>query len=96
MHYSIFDSTVENYMVTCSRYIVARIFESVVVVAEVYEYPDLLLSMGILVTQRLSDRTRSTYWTNSTARLPRTSRHVVPEKSIKFRATQGVVRKSSC
>jgi len=33
----------------------------VVVVAEVGEYPDLLLSMGILVTQRLSDRTRSTY-----------------------------------
>ena len=61
MHYSIFDSMVEKYMVTCSRYIVARIFESVVVVAEVYEYPDLLLSMGILVTQRLSDRTRSTY-----------------------------------
>jgi len=55
VHYSIFDSMVEKYMVTCSRYIVARIFESVVVVAEVYEYPDLLLSMGILVTQRLSD-----------------------------------------
>ena len=30
--------------------------------AEVGEYPDLLLSMGILVTQRLSDRTRSTYF----------------------------------
>ena len=60
MHYSIFDNMVEKYIVTCSRYIVARIFESVVVVAEVYEYPDLLLSMGILITQRLSDRTRST------------------------------------
>ena len=60
MHYSIFDTMVEKYMVTCSIYIVARAFESVVVVAEVYEYPDLLLSMGILVTQRLSDRTRST------------------------------------
>ena len=61
MHYSIFDSTVEKYMVTCSRYIVARIFESVVVVAEVYEYPDLLLSLEILITQWLSDRTWSTY-----------------------------------
>jgi hypothetical protein len=39
---------VERYMVTCSICIVARVFESVVVVAEVYEYPDLLLSMGIL------------------------------------------------
>ena len=47
-------------MVTCSRYIVARIFESVVVVAEVYEYPDLLLSLEILITQWLSDRTWST------------------------------------
>jgi hypothetical protein len=60
VHYSIFDCMVEKYMVTCSIYIVARIFECVVVVAEVYEYPDQLLSMGILVTQRLSDRTRST------------------------------------
>jgi hypothetical protein len=52
---------VEKYMVTYTICIVARAFESVVVVAEAYEYPDLLLSMGILITQRLSDRTRSTY-----------------------------------
>ena len=51
-------------MVNSSRYLVVSIFEWVVVVAEVGEIPDLLLSMGILVTQRLSDRTRSTYlWT---------------------------------
>jgi hypothetical protein len=54
VHYSIFDSTVEKYMVTCSRYMVASIFESVVVVAEVYEYPDLLLSMGILPPSLIS------------------------------------------
>jgi hypothetical protein len=51
---------VEKYMVNSSRYMVVTIFESVVVVAEVGEYPDLRLSMGILVRQRLSDRTRST------------------------------------
>ena len=50
-------------MVNSSRYLVVSIFEWVVVVAEVGEIPDLLLSMGILVTQRLSDRTRSTYST---------------------------------
>jgi hypothetical protein len=61
VHYSIFDNMVEKYMVTYTICIVARAFESVVVVAEAYEYPDLLLSMGILITQRLSDRTRSTY-----------------------------------
>ena len=61
MYYTIFDSMVEKHMVNSSRYLVVTIFESVVVVAEVYECPDLLLSMGILVTQRLSDRTRSTY-----------------------------------
>jgi len=62
VYYTIFDSMVEECMVNSSRYLVVRIFEWVVVVAEVGEYPDLLLSMGILVTQRLSDRTRSTYF----------------------------------
>ena len=61
MYYTIFDSMVEKYMVNSSRYMVVTIFESVVVVAEVGEYPDLRLSMGILVRQRLSDRTLSTY-----------------------------------
>ena len=42
MHYSISDSTDEKYMVNCSRWIAARIFEWVLVVAEVYEYPNLL------------------------------------------------------
>ena len=60
MYYTIFDSLVEKYMVNSSRYLVVTIFESVVVVAEVGEYPDLHLSMGILVRQRLSVRTRST------------------------------------
>ena len=61
VYYTIFDSMVEKYMVNSSRYLVVRIFESVVVVAEVGEIPDLLLTMGILVRQRLSVRTRSTY-----------------------------------
>ena len=52
---------VERYIVNSSRYLVVTIFESVVVVAEVGEYPDLPLSMGILVRPRLSVRTRSTY-----------------------------------
>ena len=60
MYYTIFDSLVEKYMVNSSRYLVVTIFESVVVVAEVGEYPDLPLSMGILVRPRLSLRTRST------------------------------------
>jgi len=60
VHNSISDSTDEKYMVNCSRWIAARIFESVVVVAEVYEYPNLLLSMGILGSQWLSDCTQST------------------------------------
>ena len=62
MYYTIFDSLVEKYMVNSSRYLVVTIFESVVVVAEVGEYPDLPLSMGILVRPRLSLRTRSTYF----------------------------------
>ena len=63
VYYTIFDSMIEKYMVNSSRYLVVTIFESVVVVAEVGEYPDLVLSMGILVRQRLSDRTRGTYGT---------------------------------
>ena len=51
MYYTIFDSMVEKYMVNSSRYMVVTIFESVVVVAEVGEYPDLLLSMGIVVNR---------------------------------------------
>jgi hypothetical protein len=46
-------------MINCSRYLATRIFESVVVVAEAYEYPNLLLSKGILGS--LSDRTLNTY-----------------------------------
>ena len=59
VHYSISDGTCDKYMINCSRYLAARIFE-LVVVAEAYEYPNLLLSMGILGYPQLSDCTLST------------------------------------
>jgi hypothetical protein len=59
VHYSISDDTDEKCMINC-RHLTARIFESVVVVAEAYEYPNLLLSIGILGPSQLSDRTLNT------------------------------------